>query len=565
MSDQSARPGLPAQRLRLIIAIASISLIGTGLGLTAIMHSAVEREIDDWGWRSLMLAANARVHLVKEYSESALKAATALSLRGVPRAELGKYNMGLLPLNELQSTLHPMLTALVKQLDEVHGAAVVDASGEIIVKIGLMPDLSWKSEHHRREVRPMLVDGKPMLIAKELIEEGGKVLGLDIVAYGLEGLANRFDDDLGLGPGAEKRLLATINGRLEELLPLDRLPATDDSIAFKRLMEDPSLVDSNFDMVLHQDPMDGILMPIPGTGMVVVIDLDHGSHAFQRRQRTILATRVISLSVATASVAVVLLLVLIARSLRQQSLRLAASQEQLRQRADELRRSNADLEQFATVISHDLQEPLRMVSSFTGLTRRRFAAELPPQGREYLDQAADGAVRMQHMIRSLLEYSRIGRGIDLAEEVDSSGAVREALSNLRAAIEEANVDVDVGSLPRVRCNRSLLVQLFQNLIGNAVKFSDKSTPRVSVRATLEGAHARFAISDNGIGIDPQHFERLFKPFARLHTREEFPGTGIGLATCKRIVDGFSGSIWVESKPGEGSTFFFTVATAGQES
>ncbi len=227
----------------------------------------------------------------------------------------------------------------------------------------------------------------------------------------------------------------------------------------------------------------------------------------------------------------------------------------------ELARSNAELEQFAYVASHDLQEPLRMVSSYTQLLETRYGDTLDDKAKKYIFYAVDGARRMQGLINDLLTYSRVGTRAQPLERTDSHAALGEAIRNLSSALAETGALVTNGDLPLVLADRSQLVQLFQNLLGNAVKFHGLESPRVHVSAEARGDEWVFRVQDNGIGIPAQHFERIFVIFQRLHTREEFPGTGIGLALCKRVVERHGGRIWVESEPGVGSSFYFSLRGA----
>jgi PAS domain S-box-containing protein len=225
----------------------------------------------------------------------------------------------------------------------------------------------------------------------------------------------------------------------------------------------------------------------------------------------------------------------------------------------ELGRSNRDLEQFAYVSSHDLQEPLRMVTGFMQLFEQKYKPILDETGAQYVRFAVEGARRMQQLIDDLLSYSRVGSKAKEIAPVDAAKALSEALANLRARIEESVACVTVGQLPLVRADERQLAQLFQNLVGNALKFNGGGQPpRVSVEARRDGGEWIFSVKDEGIGIDPEHFERIFMIFQRLHTREEYPGTGIGLAICKKIVERHGGRIWVESSERHGSTFFFTL-------
>jgi len=226
----------------------------------------------------------------------------------------------------------------------------------------------------------------------------------------------------------------------------------------------------------------------------------------------------------------------------------------------ELTRSNEELERFAYVASHDLQEPLRMVASFTQLLARRYEGRLDEKADRYIRYAVDGATRMQGLINDLLVYSRVGRAGE-GRAMDAGEVLAEALARLELAVSRAGATVEAGPLPRVVAEPTELLQLFQNLVSNALKFRRDEAPRVRVSAARAGSRWVIAVADNGIGIEPGYFERVFVVFQRLHPAGAYPGTGIGLAICKKIVERNGGRIWVESAPGRGSTFFFTLAAA----
>ncbi len=235
---------------------------------------------------------------------------------------------------------------------------------------------------------------------------------------------------------------------------------------------------------------------------------------------------------------------------------------ELQQTAAELERSNRDLEQFASAVSHDLKEPLRAVAGYAALLQKRYGGSFDEKAEAYLAGTVDGAGRMQRLIDDLLSYSRVGsRGGEL-KPTDAAAALTAAVANLRVVVEESGVVVTHDRLPTVRSDASQLVQLFQNLIANAVKFRGAGTPRIHVGATHDAGEWRFGVRDNGIGIEQRFRERIFEIFQRLHPRSAYPGTGIGLAICKRIVERHGGRIWVESEPGQGATFFFTIPDFG---
>ena len=239
------------------------------------------------------------------------------------------------------------------------------------------------------------------------------------------------------------------------------------------------------------------------------------------------------------------------------------AQSELAIRAQDLASSNAELEQFAYVASHDLQEPLRMVTSFTQLMVNRYRGNLDADADQFIEYIADGAKRMSRLINDLLEYSRVGtRGRPLTP-TDCSAIFELACKNLRVAIEESHATVTSDPLPIVMGDETQLVQLFQNLIGNALKFRGEEPIRTHVGVERQDGKWLFRVSDNGIGIEPQYAERIFIIFQRLHSRDEYPGTGIGLAVCKKIVERHGGRIWVESEPGAGATFCFFLQVSDQ--
>ena len=238
--------------------------------------------------------------------------------------------------------------------------------------------------------------------------------------------------------------------------------------------------------------------------------------------------------------------------------KLEALNARLIRNAEKLKASNADLEQFAYVASHDLQEPLRMIASYCQLLQKRYGGKLDKTADEFIGFAVDGANRMQTLINDLLAYSRVGTSPAEPALVESADAYDTALLNLKAAIEESGANITCDPLPTVHADKTQLTQLFQNLIANAIKFRGKKSPKIHVSARQDRNAWIFSVRDDGIGIEPQYADRIFLIFQRLHGPGEYSGTGIGLAVCKKIIERHGGRIWVESVPGAGATFYFAL-------
>ena len=276
-----------------------------------------------------------------------------------------------------------------------------------------------------------------------------------------------------------------------------------------------------------------------------------GTLSFGTRTRTRFSDEDLSLMKAVAD--------LVATALERQRVQTA-----LQRTAEDLKRSNRDLEQFAYVASHDLQEPLRAVGGYVKLLERRLSGSLDSKSLEYMAGAFEGALRMERLINDLLAFSRIGtRGREFVP-TDLDRVLEQALANLQAGIASAGAKVTHDRLPTLKVDGTQLMQVFQNLVGNAIKFQRDKSPSVHVGAHRQDGCWVFAVRDNGIGIDAEYFEKIFQLFQRLHTRKQYPGTGLGLAICKRIVERHGGTIWVESRAGEGSTFYFSIPTSGGE-
>ena len=237
---------------------------------------------------------------------------------------------------------------------------------------------------------------------------------------------------------------------------------------------------------------------------------------------------------------------------------LEAANRQLQQLNQELIRSNHDLQQFAYIASHDLREPLRMVTSFTQLLAKRYSGQLDAEADKIIHFAVDGAERMEALIEGLLAYCRLGSQTETFKAIDCQAILDRALSNLQLAIEETKTQIIINPLPTVIGDAAQLIQLFQNLIANGIKYRGEASPIIEIGVKAQAQEWLFWVKDNGIGVDPKYSDRIFQIFQRLHTRHEYPGTGIGLAICHKIVEHHGGKIWVESKVEQGSTFYFTL-------
>ena len=244
---------------------------------------------------------------------------------------------------------------------------------------------------------------------------------------------------------------------------------------------------------------------------------------------------------------------------------LKETEDELNRKTEELARSNLELQQFAYIASHDLQEPLRAISGFTELLQKRYQGRLDEKADKYIGFITEGSLRMQQMIQDLLAYSRVETQAREFAKTDSQESLDTALANLRVSIQENHAVITHDPLPEIIAEGEQITSLFQNLVSNAIKYHKPDvTPIIHIGVQKEGNNWQFSVADNGIGIEEKYAERIFKIFQRLHTRDEYPGTGIGLAVCKRIVDRHGGKIWIKSTLGEGTTFYFTIPVTRKE-
>ena len=243
-------------------------------------------------------------------------------------------------------------------------------------------------------------------------------------------------------------------------------------------------------------------------------------------------------------------------SLKNEVIKHKLTEMEMEKLMDELKRSNKELQQFAYVASHDLQEPLRMVTSFTQLLERRYRGNLDDDADDFINYIVEGAKRMQNLIDDLLTYSQVTTQAEVFKTVDMEEVLKFSIANLKVLIDENDAKITHDPLPTINADMSQMIQLFQNLIGNAIKFHGSEPPVIHISAQKDGESWIFSVKDNGIGIEPHHWERIFRVFQRLNKRDDYPGTGIGLSVCEKIIQRHYGKIWLESEPGKGSKFFF---------
>jgi PAS domain S-box-containing protein len=249
---------------------------------------------------------------------------------------------------------------------------------------------------------------------------------------------------------------------------------------------------------------------------------------------------------------------LLERRVTDRTVELERTQEELQKHAEDLLHRNEELKQFAYAASHDLQEPLRMIVNYLSLLERKYQCDLDPTAQAYIHHAVEGGVRMRKLIDDLLLYSRVDMGDKNFSFVDMNKVIRDTMTTLDGPIQENKVEIVVDHLPTIIAKETHMVQVMQNLVGNAIKFHGPSPPKICIAATTGEKEWKFAVSDNGIGLDMCYSDKIFQIFQRLHTKEEYPGTGVGLALVKKIIENHGGHIWVESEPGKGATFFFTI-------
>ncbi len=516
-----------------------------------------------------------------EFVSRAAMVAQQVSSRTTIRDRLAAYEHGQVTQAALADFTSTVLSDALIQSAELDGIVRLGAKGEMVVAVG--QPFPWRSQAVPVPTaklpvmsRPLTINGVPhVVVAAPIIDRTGMRLGTDLVLIDARRLLEILHDADSLGGTGDIAVLLPGEppGKLIPFRTASALSAEGRAaqmVARAAAGGDVPVVDASGDPIL-------VAAGIRGSGWVMLMRMD-AREANASIDHLVLG---VTATAALLTVAGVLGLLKVLRPLtggiivhandmRRQIDDLERAKADLHDKTRELTESNGELEQFAYVASHDLREPLRMISSYITLLERRYPDAFNDDGREFLQFARDGALRMDRMVLDLLEFSRVGRVSDPFAPVSLAEVAFVAVGNLALIIKEHSADVAIAAdLPTVTGSREELIRLLQNLIGNALKYRHpERPPAISIAAKAAEHEWVVTVADNGIGIDAEYFKRIFEIFQRLHSRTEYEGTGIGLAICKKIVQHHGGRIWVESNPGEGATFFFTLpyfSDAGEDS
>ncbi|OAN53946.1 hypothetical protein A6A04_13735 [Paramagnetospirillum marisnigri] len=499
--------------------------------------------------------------------------AQQITSRTVIRDKLAEYHDGRIDLASVSDFTRDKLLDALNLSAELMGIVRLGAKGELVVAIGQKFDWSHAALPGPDSSRPiitppMVIDNLPyVVVAAPIISRGGQRLGTDLALIDARRLVGILRDESGLGTTGDMAIVLT-QSPPQLLIPFgrDRIQAgarlaQDDPVS--RIAAAANGQQTRFDAT--RDPI-LVATPIPGTEWALVMRMDKGE-ATASVDTLVLVVTLSAIGLAMAGVIGLLLvlrpltggIIVQTQDMRRQIDDLEQAKAELQEKSKQLALSNADLQEFAYVASHDLQEPLRMIASYAQLLERRYKGKLDSEAVEFIGFMVDGVNRMQAIILHLLEYSRVGGKGHAVVEFDSSEAVSQALANLAIAIKESGAVITADSLPVIHADRLQFTRLIQNLVGNAIKYRHPDRPpRITLAAERQQSQWCFSVADNGIGIEQQYYDRIFKLFQRLHPRGKYEGTGIGLAICRKIVDIHGGTMWVESVPGEGSTFYFTL-------
>ena len=564
-----------------------IFVVGTAAALVAMvpLYHQLTKAVE----AHLLFEARTRALAVEQYLLRTQDIAMQITSRTKAREELQSLLRGEVTREEFLAFTRPILTDALNKTDEVVGITRLDPAGEPIAAVGepISQRLRPIPESTSRQAvlrGPVSVEGEDRLVVgAPILNRRFERVGTDVVLFKVDPLERMVRDYTGLKETGES-ILGHVTGEGVRIffaprrasIPHDRaLPA---GSALARAVANGAGQKQGILSSGEDGDRAAVIAygPVAGVPWGLVVRMDKREVYADVRGQAYTMAGVLLAFIALGTFGMVCLLrpltgriLLHADELQEQiDGKTAALQDELGERhhaeaelrrtAEELARSNEELEQFAYVASHDLQEPLRMVSSYVQLLARRYRGKLDSDADEFIHFAEDGATRMQTLINDLLAYSRVRTRGHEFEPTDSRAVLDVVLVNLQERIRESGAEVTCGELPVVLADRTQLGQLLQNLVGNALKYRRDAAPRVHVSAEPDGSLWRFAVRDNGIGIETEYLERIFVIFQRLHGRGEYPGTGIGLAVCKKIVERHGGRIWVESTPGEGSTFYFTL-------
>jgi signal transduction histidine kinase len=615
------------QGLSLFIRVAAFVFVTTATTvttLTAVSYIAAHWIIRQQVEQRLHLAATQRAQAIEMYVRQQHERARLIASRTRLRRQLEAWNRGELPSDAMRTELSQILRDALGDVQDFDAIALTDVSGRVVAAteenwIGRdrAEELSFQQGHSA----PFLgefqkVDGEyQTVLAAPAQTEDGQLLGVVMVSLRSSSLVSVIANPAGLGSSGEA-LLGRRNGadQIQYLLPTRRgeelristreVPAMVKALQGTRGFEEDVYAGEEvlvaYQPVAYQPgyqewglivkitaaeaftPLQNLRRIIVPLGLLLLIPAILSAYWLASRyarpimqlanSAKILATGNLKHRVSTGEQDEIGVL---SRAFNEMAEQLEASYDVLERRVaertdelsranTELARSNRDLEQFAYVASHDLQEPLRAIAGFTKLLLDSPDVRLEPSKREFLQYIAEGAERMKLLIDNLLEYSRVRTQGAPLQPTSAQQAFDDALANLQVAIAKSGAQVTASGLGEVFADRGQLTQLFQNLIGNAIKFTENRTPQIHVEAVYDHEKATISVRDNGIGIDAKDYNRIFAIFQRLHAREDYEGTGLGLAICQQIVQRHGGQIWVESTPGVGSCFFFTLPLPSQE-
>lgn len=512
--------------------------------------------------------------------------ARQISSRSRARELLRDFEQGRITGEAYAAESRAILTDALANSAEVVGITRLDDRGETAVTVGASIDEAlWPErlgDSNVSVVGPVrAAEALHVVVRSPIRDTTGQELGSDIVLVRFSGIRQVLCDRSGLGEtgriylGTSEpsglKLFAVRNCTTDpEPVEVEERHAT----AMQRALTDgPGAMTPG----TQQPPRLMAFGPVSGSDWVVMVSISANDlYAPLTRQLLLVVAGVVALGLIGALTMYVLVRPLtggilfqadaLEKRIREATVALEhelaerkRAESRLHQATVELQRSNRELAQFASVASHDLQEPLRMISSYLQLIERRYYDKMDQDGHDFIGFAVDGAARMQQMINDILAYARVGTRGEPFTQVNCTTVMQEVQSNLQAAIAQSNATITYDELPVVTADRTQMVQLFQNLVANAIKFRREEPPRIHVSAEQDGKMVTFRVQDNGIGIEPQYAERIFDLFQKLHPRGEYSGTGIGLPICKRIVERHQGRIWYESRVGAGTSFYFTLS------